>query len=239
MWLMGTFALAVCPGQWGCMILLIDNYDSFVFNLARYFERLGAPTTVVRNDAIEGAEVRRLRPDALVFSPGPCTPTEAGNSLALVTELLEEFPMLGVCLGHQTIAAALGGRVVRASQPMHGRASQVIHDGAGIFKNLANPFTVGRYHSLIVDEPSLPTCLRVTARTTDGVIMAIEHTDRPVFGVQFHPESSLTEQGYVLLKNFLDAANVTVDNPVMLEAQQEFVPLDRPTVALPSRPVTF
>ncbi len=236
---MGTFRPAVCPGQWGCMILLIDNYDSFVFNLARYFERLGALTTVVRNDAIDAAEVRRLRPSALVFSPGPCTPVEAGNSLALVRELLDEFPMLGVCLGHQTIAAALGGRVVRASQPMHGRASQLIHDGAGIFKNLANPITVGRYHSLIVEEPSLPTCLRVTARTTDGVIMGIEHCDRPVFGVQFHPESILTEQGYALLKNFLDAANVTFGDNSLLGTEQEFVPLNRPTVALPSRPVTF
>lgn len=236
---MGTFSHAMCPGQWERMILLIDNYDSFVFNLARYFERLGAATTVVRNDAIDATQVRRQRPDAIVFSPGPCTPAEAGNSLSLVRDLLSEFPMLGVCLGHQTIAAALGGHVVRAVQPMHGRASRIEHNGAGVFRNLASPFTVGRYHSLVVDEPTLPTCLRVTARTEDDTIMAVEHRDLPVFGVQFHPESILTEQGLALLKNFLEIAQVTVDGATLLAAQQEFVSFERPIASLPSRPVTF
>lgn len=221
------------------MILLIDNYDSFVFNLARYIERLGVATTVVRNDAIGVADVRRLRPAAIVFSPGPCTPLEAGASLELVRELHREYAMLGVCLGHQTIAAALGGKVVRAPVPMHGRASQVIHDGAGIFEHLPNPLAVGRYHSLVVDELSLPARLRITARTTDGVVMAIEHREHPIVGVQFHPESILTEHGYSLLMNFLRLANVANSSDSQLIASEELIP-DAPLVAaLPDRPVTF
>jgi len=157
------------------MLLLIDNYDSFVFNLARYFSRLGQPTRVVRNDAIDLAGVRALRPAAIVLSPGPCTPQETGCALDLVRQLHDELPILGVCLGHQTIAAALGGRVVRAREPMHGRASAVQHDGRGLFAGLPNPLTACRYHSLEVEEESLPPTLEVTARTADGVVMG----DRP------------------------------------------------------------
>ena len=190
------------------MILLIDNYDSFVFNLARYFERLGHATTVVRNDAINVAQIEALNPAAIVLSPGPCTPDEAGCSLEVVARLHGRFPLLGVCLGHQAIAQALGGKIVRAQQPMHGRSSQVLHDGSRLFAGLPSPLVAGRYHSLIVDEATLPACLAVTARTHDGVPMAIEHRSLPVFGVQFHPESILTEGGYELLANFLRAANL-------------------------------
>ncbi len=190
------------------MILLIDNYDSFVYNLARYFERLGHATRVVRNTAIDPAGVRRLGPAALVLSPGPCTPERAGCSLELVRTLAAELPMLGVCLGHQTIAEAFGGRVVRAKEPVHGRASWVHHKGRGLFAGLPNPLRAGRYHSLIVDETSLPDCLEVTARTDDGTIMAVEHRELPVLGLQFHPESILTECGYPLLANFLRRAGL-------------------------------
>jgi len=219
------------------MILLIDNYDSFVFNLARYLERLGASARVIRNDAIDVAEVRRLRPRALVFSPGPCTPWEAGVSLELVRELQGELPMLGVCLGHQTIAAACGARIVRASTPMHGRASRIAHDGAGLFADIPSPLTVGRYHSLVVDEDTLPTELRVSARTEDGVIMALEHSEHPIYGVQFHPESILTEHGYALLRNFLKLAGVAVAAPEA--APLELRPVKPATYSAPQRPVTF
>ncbi len=185
------------------MILLIDNYDSFVHNLARYFQRLGQETVVVRNDAIDVPQVRRLRPQAIVLSPGPCTPNEAGCSLEIVRQLHAEVPMLGVCLGHQTIAAALGGRVVRASQPMHGRASDVFHDEQGIFAGLPNPLSGCRYHSLVVDEPTLPDFLAVAARTADNTVMAIRHRHQPVIGLQFHPESVLTSSGRALLAGFL------------------------------------
>jgi anthranilate synthase component II len=219
------------------MILLIDNYDSFVFNLARYFDRLGAPTRVVRNDAVDVAEVRRLAPSAIVFSPGPCSPTEAGVSLELVRALQAELPMLGVCLGHQTIAAALGGAIVRAPTPMHGRASRITHDGTGIFRSVPSPLNVGRYHSLTVDEPSLPAALRVTARAEDGTIMGLEHRELPIFGVQFHPESILTDHGYALLRNFLTLAGVAGASPTL--PSLEFSPPAHSAAELPSRPVTF
>jgi anthranilate synthase/aminodeoxychorismate synthase-like glutamine amidotransferase len=190
------------------MILLIDNYDSFVHNLARYFEQLGHATRVVRNTAIEPAGVRRLRPAAVVLSPGPCTPQRAGCSLAIVRELAAELPIFGVCLGHQAIAQAFGGRVVRARQPVHGRASPVHHNGRGLFAGLPNPLAAGRYHSLVVDEAGLPDCLEVTARTDDGTIMAIEHRELPVVGVQFHPESILTGCGNRLLAGFLRQAGL-------------------------------
>jgi anthranilate synthase/aminodeoxychorismate synthase-like glutamine amidotransferase len=192
----------------GIMILLIDNYDSFVYNLARYFERLGYATQVVRNDSIDVASARALAPSALVLSPGPCTPNEAGCSLALVRELWQEVPMLGICLGHQTIAAAWDGRIVRAPEPMHGRTSRVWHRGQGIFAGVPDPVTVCRYHSLIADEASLPECLEVTARTVDGLIMAIQHHTAPVVGLQFHPEAILTEYGYRMLANFLALARL-------------------------------
>jgi anthranilate synthase/aminodeoxychorismate synthase-like glutamine amidotransferase len=188
------------------VILLIDNYDSFVHNLARYFRQLGQETVVLRNDAVDAARIRQLRPQAIVLSPGPCTPDEAGCSLEVVRQLYTEIPILGVCLGHQAIAAALGGRVVRARAPMHGRASDVFHDGQGIFAGLPNPLAACRYHSLVVDEATLPACLSVTARTADHTIMAIGHRRLPVAGVQFHPESILTADGSALLAGFLRLA---------------------------------
>lgn len=205
------------------MILLIDNYDSFVFNLARYFSRLGQETVVVRNDAIDVAQVRQMKPQAIVLSPGPCTPNEAGCSLEVVRELHREYPLLGVCLGHQTIAQAFGGSVVRASEPMHGRTSPVEHRGVGLFLGLPNPMTVCRYHSLVVDERTLPEELEVTARTSDAVVMAFEHRTLPVVGVQFHPEAILTEGGYLLLANFLRRAKlpIPVVTPSMTSEQIE------------------
>ncbi len=192
------------------MILLIDNYDSFVFNLARYFGEMGCEWQVVRNDAITVDEVRALNPAAIVLSPGPCTPREAGISMSLVQQLGETIPMLGVCLGHQAIAAALGAKIVRAKEPMHGRSSQIQHDGKGLFRGLPNPLTAARYHSLTIDEQSLPREFTVTARTVDGQPMAIAHASWRVHGVQFHPESVLTEAGHRLLANFLELAGISV-----------------------------
>jgi len=190
------------------MILLIDNYDSFVFNLARYLVELGFETQVVRNDAISVEEVRQLSPRAVILSPGPCTPNEAGVCVELVRKLSDDVPMLGVCLGHQAIAAAFGGNVVRAPEPVHGRTSLISHDGSPLFAGVPNPCRVTRYHSLVADESSLPENLRVTARTNDGLIMAFEHDRLPVFGVQFHPEAVLTQGGHQLLANFLTAAGL-------------------------------
>ena len=221
------------------MILLIDNYDSFVHNLARYFQRLGQETRVVRNDAVNVAEIRQLKPNALVLSPGPCTPSEAGCSLAVVRELTGEFPILGVCLGHQTIAAALGGQVVRAKEPVHGRASLVQHDSQGLFSGLPSPLTVGRYHSLVVEEESLPPELVVTSRTKDGVVMAIAHRQHPVVGVQFHPESILTLGGFELLANFLRLARIAPPENLPLLAA-EGPARETPTIRpISGRPVTF
>jgi anthranilate synthase/aminodeoxychorismate synthase-like glutamine amidotransferase len=192
------------------MILLIDNYDSFVYNLARYLERLGQATHVIRNTQIDVAGAERLRPSALVLSPGPCAPAQAGCSLELVRRLHEKLPILGVCLGHQIIAEALGGRVVRARQPVHGRTSSIAHDGRGIFAGLPNPLEGCRYHSLAVDEASLPEALEVAARAPDGTVMAIRHRRLPVVGLQFHPESILTDCGYALLAAFLRQAGLGV-----------------------------
>jgi anthranilate synthase/aminodeoxychorismate synthase-like glutamine amidotransferase len=219
------------------MLLLIDNYDSFVHNLARYFQRLGQPTRVVRNDALTADEIIALRPAAIVLSPGPCTPSEAGESLAIVKQLAGQVPMLGVCLGHQTIAAALGGMIVRAPQPMHGRASQIEHCGRGLFAGLANPLQVGRYHSLVIDPQSLPDELEVTAQSADGVIMALAHRRWPIFGVQFHPESILTEGGYRILANFLGLAGLGA--AASLPATGDERPAPAPPIELPSQPVTF
>lgn len=219
------------------MILLIDNYDSFVHNLARYLQRLGQITHVVRNDAMTAADVAQLQPRAIVISPGPCTPTEAGCSVEIIRQV-QNIPTLGVCLGHQAIAVALGGKVVRAVQPMHGRASTLEHDGKGLFAGLPPRFEVGRYHSLVVDEGTLPPELQVTARTDDGVIMAIAHRQRPLFGVQFHPESILTEHGYELLANFLRLAGLAVPQPLPTQADER--PATTTTgIAWPDRPVTF
>jgi anthranilate synthase/aminodeoxychorismate synthase-like glutamine amidotransferase len=219
------------------MILLIDNYDSFVHNLARYLRRLGVETQVVRNDAIDVAAIRQLKPQAIVLSPGPCTPTEAGCSLDVVRELGAEIPLLGVCLGHQTIGAALGGRIVRAGRPMHGRTSLIEHDRTGLFEQLPNPMTVGRYHSLVIDPQTFPAELRVTATTTGGTIMAVAHRQWPLFGVQFHPESILTEGGYALLANFLRLAGIEPKMP--LPRTEDERPIEREAYVLPSRPVTF
>ncbi|HWB13191.1 MAG TPA: aminodeoxychorismate/anthranilate synthase component II [Pirellulales bacterium] len=218
------------------MILLIDNYDSFVHNLARYFERLGQTTSVVRNDAIDVERVRRLAPDALVLSPGPCAPEQAGASLDLVRALHTEMPILGVCLGHQTIAAALGGRVVRAREPVHGRASDVFHAGRGVFESLPSPLRACRYHSLVVEEATLPDELEVTARTGDGVVMAIAHRKHCLMGLQFHPESILTEHGYELLAAFLAAAGLAEPKCRPAIADERSPAASRP---LPTAPVTF
>ena len=190
------------------MILLIDNYDSFVFNLARYFRELGQEVSVVRNDRLTVSEIAALRPSAIVLSPGPCTPSESGICLEVVRQLGPSIPLLGVCLGHQAIAAALGGEVVRASEPVHGKASLVEHDSQRLFARLPSPLMATRYHSLIVSETSLPAELRPTARTFDGVLMAFEHVQWPTFGVQFHPESVLTVGGHRLLQNFLNLAGI-------------------------------
>jgi anthranilate synthase/aminodeoxychorismate synthase-like glutamine amidotransferase len=192
------------------MILLIDNYDSFVHNLARYFQRLGHQTLLLRNDAVDAAGVRKLRPDALALSPGPCGPDQAGRSLELVRALGEELPMLGVCLGHQVIAQAFGAKITRAPEPVHGQISVIEHSRDGIFAGLPSPFAACRYHSLVVDPTTLPPELRPTAWTADGLLMAFEHQDLPLFGVQFHPESILTDFGYELLANFLLLAGLPV-----------------------------
>ncbi len=192
------------------MILLIDNYDSFVHNLARYFQQLGQTTFVLRNDAVGVREVDAMRPEAIVLSPGPCTPNEAGCSLDIVRRFHQTIPILGVCLGHQAIAAALGAQIVRADEPMHGRTSEIFHDGLGVFEGLPNPLTACRYHSLVVEESSLPDCLEVSAKTADGTVMAVRHRNGPLIGVQFHPESILTTAGYSLLTSFLCLAGLSV-----------------------------
>ena len=185
------------------MILLLDNYDSFTFNLAQYLGELGAPPLVRRNDEITLDEVRELRPQRIVISPGPGRPEDAGISVALIRELGQTTPVLGVCLGHQGIALAFGGSVVRAPVPMHGKVSSVEHDGEGIFKGVATPLAAGRYHSLVIADPP-PDDLEVCGRAEDGTIMAVRHRTLPVHGVQFHPESVLTGAGHQLLRNFLD-----------------------------------
>lgn len=220
------------------MILLIDNYDSFVHNLARYLRRLGQTTTVVRHDAIDVDGVRAAKPDAVVLSPGPCTPREAGCSLAVVRELWRELPILGVCLGHQAIAAAFGGDVVRARQPMHGRTSQITHNERGVFAGVPNPVTVCRYHSLVADEATLPDCLEVTARTLDGAIMGLQHREAPVIGLQFHPEAILTESGFQMLANFLRLAGLRVGAPLPQRDEELTEPFVSP-IRIPDQPVTF
>lgn len=206
------------------MLLLIDNYDSFVHNLARYFERLGQETLVVRNDAIDAVGVLSLKPRAVVLSPGPCSPCEAGCSLDVVRALHEKLPILGICLGHQAIGAALGGRIVRAREPVHGRSSEVFHEGRGVFAGLPNPLTACRYHSLVIEEASLPASVEVIARTADGTVMAVEHRELPVVGLQFHPESVLTECGYDLLAAFLRRAGIESGVPLPTIASERVEP---------------
>ncbi|MHB8972012.1 MAG: anthranilate synthase component II [Pirellulaceae bacterium] len=220
------------------MILLIDNFDSFAHNLARYLVRLGTQVHVVRNDEATVEQVRRWRPRAIVLSPGPCTPHEAGCSLDVVRACWNEFPMLGVCLGHQTIVAALGGTIVRSPHPMHGRTSDIVHDGAGVFAGVPSPFTACRYHSLIADRRTLPAELAVCGTTRDGLIMAVRHRQRPIVGLQFHPESILTQHGYRLLANFLQLAGLPL--PAKLPGlDEELCVAARPIATLPRIPVTF
>ena len=189
------------------MILVIDNYDSFVFNVARYLDRLSGATTVVRNDAITLDDIAALKPRAIVISPGPCAPRQAGISLDLVTQFSGTVPILGVCLGHQVIGEAFGGTVTRALKPMHGRASSIDHDGTGLFQGFDRPTTVGRYHSLIVEPtPAMNAALTVDARSQEGEIMGLSHRTHPTYGVQFHPESVLTENGAAIFANFLELA---------------------------------
>ncbi len=190
----------------GARVLVIDNYDSFVYNLVQYLGELGAEPLVYRHDALSVADARSLGPDAVLISPGPGTPGDAGISNAVIEELGGEVPVLGVCLGHQCIGEVFGGRVVRASQVMHGKTSAIRHGGAGVLTGLPDPFEATRYHSLVVERATLPEVLEVTAETDDGVVMGLRHRDLPVEGVQFHPESILTGVGKELLGNFLDGA---------------------------------
>jgi anthranilate synthase component 2 len=185
------------------MLLMIDNYDSFTYNLVQYLGELGEDVKVVRNDQATVAEIERLKPDHIVVSPGPCTPNEAGVSVPVIRELSGKFPILGVCLGHQSIGAAFGGNIIRAKQLMHGKTSMIHHAGKGVFEGVPNPFEATRYHSLVIERETMPDCLEVTAWTEDGEIMGVRHKTLPVEGVQFHPESILTQHGHDLLANFL------------------------------------
>ena len=191
------------------MLLLIDNYDSFTWNLVHYLGELGAETRVVRNDALDVQQAMGLRPEAIVLSPGPCDPAQAGICLPLTAAAAEAgIPLLGVCLGHQTIGEAFGGKVVRCHEIVHGKMGKMYHEGKGVFRGLPSPFLATRYHSLVVERESLPDCLEVTAWLEDGTIMGLRHKDRPIEGVQFHPESIASEHGHAMLKNFLDSARV-------------------------------
>jgi anthranilate synthase component 2 len=183
---------------------MIDNYDSFTYNLVQYFGELGEDVHTYRNDEITLEKIAALKPDRICISPGPCTPNEAGVSVPLLKNFAGKLPILGVCLGHQSIGAAFGGKIIRAQQVMHGKTSVIQHTGLGVFKNIPNPYTVIRYHSLAIERASLPDCLEVTAWTEDGEIMAVRHKEFAIEGVQFHPESILSEHGHALLKNFLE-----------------------------------
>ncbi|MCQ3828693.1 aminodeoxychorismate/anthranilate synthase component II [Microbulbifer elongatus] len=192
------------------MILMIDNYDSFTFNIVQYLAELGAEVVVKRNDEITVADIEKLNPEKIVISPGPCTPNEAGISMETIRTYAGKLPMLGICLGHQSIGQVFGGRVVRAGEVMHGKTSPIIHSNVGVFNGLSNPFEATRYHSLVVDKGSLPDCLEVTAwtETEDGEIdeiMGVRHRELPIEGVQFHPESILTQHGHDMLRNFLES----------------------------------
>jgi anthranilate synthase component 2 len=185
-------------------ILLLDNYDSFTYNLLHYLGELGKQVIVHRNDAVSVADVLALSPEGIVISPGPGTPDESGICLELVKAASGKIPLMGVCLGHQAIGQVFGGKIVRAPSPMHGKVSTILHAGKGVFKGLPNPFNATRYHSLIVEKSSLPECLEVTAETEDGIIMGLQHKKMNVHGMQFHPESIASEHGHTLLRNFLD-----------------------------------
>lgn len=187
------------------MLLMIDNYDSFTYNLVQYFGELGADVRVYRNDAISLEQIEAMAPDKLVISPGPCSPAEAGISVAAIKHFAGKLPILGVCLGHQSIGAAFGGKIIHAKQLMHGKTSPIHHADLGIFRDLPQPFTATRYHSLAIERETCPDCLEITAWTEDGEIMGVRHKTLPIEGVQFHPESIMTESGHHLLRNFLDA----------------------------------
>jgi anthranilate synthase component 2 len=186
------------------VILLIDNYDSFVYNLLHYLSELGKDVVIRRNDALHVADALALEPEAIVISPGPGTPDESGICLDLIRQAAGKIPVLGVCLGHQAIGQTFGGKVVRAEKPMHGKVSAIYHQGKSVFKDLPSPFNATRYHSLVVEKTSLPDCLEITAETGDGVIMGIQHKQLNLHGVQFHPESIASEHGHALLRNFVD-----------------------------------
>jgi len=187
------------------MLLMIDNYDSFTYNLVQYFGELGEDVVVHRNDAITVCDIAEMKPERIVISPGPCTPNEAGISVPLIDEFAGKIPILGVCLGHQSIGAAFGGRIVRAKSLMHGKNSAISHGNAGVFRDLPSPLSATRYHSLVIERETLPSCFDVTAESEDGEIMGVRHKTLPVEGVQFHPEAILTEHGHRMLRNFLQA----------------------------------
>lgn len=191
------------------MLILIDNYDSFTYNLVHYLGELGAESVVIRNDKVTAEEVIAQKPKAIVLSPGPCTPNEAGVCLDLIKKAGATIPLLGVCLGHQSIGQCYGGKVIRAPQPMHGKLSTITHTNKGIFEGLPKQFEITRYHSLIVERATLPDCLEITAETSDGIIMGLQHKTHAVHGVQFHPESIASQQGHALLANFLRLAGFT------------------------------
>ena len=220
------------------MILLIDNYDSFVHNLGRYFQRLGQTIHVARNDQLSVDEIRDMAPSAIVISPGPGTPDSAGISLDVVKDLSQEIPILGVCLGHQAIGQAFGGKVVLAKEPVHGRSSEIHHDGSGMFKGVPQAINACRYHSLIVEDASLPACLKKTAWLEDGTVMGIEHKSLSVFGIQFHPESVLTSHGFDLLARFLSLAGLEVTANVPTMKDECYVD-DALPYESPDKPVTF
>ncbi len=195
------------------MIILIDNYDSFTWNLYHYLGELGAETVVHRNDAVSPGQVLSARPEAIVLSPGPCTPNEAGICLDLIGQAAGKVPILGVCLGHQAIGQAFGGHVVRAASLMHGKLSRIRHHGTGIFRGIPSPFEATRYHSLVVERETMPDCLEVTAETDDGIVMGFSHKTLPIHGVQFHPESIASEHGHRLLQNFIALARAEASVP--------------------------
>jgi len=188
------------------MFLLIDNYDSFTYNLVHYFGELGAEMVVRRNDVLSADEAMALNPQGIILSPGPCDPDQAGICLELIEKASGKLPIFGVCLGHQSIGQAFGAKIVRAPEPMHGKISPIHHEGKGVFANIPSPLAVTRYHSLTIDPASMPDCLEVTSQTDDGVIMGVQHKELPIHGVQFHPESIASEHGHQLLKNFLELA---------------------------------
>ena len=214
------------------MILLLDNYDSFVYNLSRYVRELGEHPVVVRNDMISLDEIRALAPSHIIVSPGPCSPSEAGISVDVIREFGPTIPILGVCLGHQAIGTAYGAEVVRARKPMHGKTSRIHHDGSELFAGVPSPFLATRYHSLVIAPDSLPPTLRVTATSEDGEIMAVAHRSDPVVGVQFHPESALTEHGYWLIDRFLHGERAH-ESPLPDRADLAFAQRDAPDSMVP------